>query len=382
MIRPGEPTILVYGHPVSDAEGTDAYFGDLMKRLPRLKRILHTDCPPARAKDLGAGLHGWGSPFFALGLVFCRWRPGRKHTAGEYRWLIRRAASFENGGGSPAMNRWQSHCQERWLAQAKPSRVAWPWENHGWERNFCRAARKHGVQTIGYQHTVIGPHQFNYSTATNPDGLLSVPDIIAADGPAYREQLLDWGMPQERLVIGGAFRFRRFSEGLFDVDGPVFVPLSAIPEAATAQLDVARALARLGKPILVRPHPMYHMDVVPENNLLHADKQLAEQSGLSAVLYSTGTSGLEAVLMGIPAYRLMLEDRIAIDVLPSSIPTSAVTPGTAIKALHGAQSTPVRVGWDNILSEPDIGLWKSLLFGDMDAIIETPSEKKKTKQAS
>ncbi len=377
----GEPAILVYGHPASDADGNDAYFGDLMNRLPELKRLLHTDCPAGRAKELSAGkhtasLHAWGSLIFALGLVFCRWRPGREQMSGQYGWLIRRAQALENGGGGPAMNCWQKHCQDRWLAQAMPSRVAWPWENHGWERNLCRAARLRGVATIGYQHTVIGPHQFNYATATNPDGLQSVPDIVAADGPVYLDQLRTWGVPEERLVIGGAFRFRRFPNGLFDADGPVFVPLSAIPEAARAQLDAARAIARQGKRVLVKPHPMYRMDFATEDNLGRGDAPLAEQSGLSAVLYTTGTSGLEAVLMGIPGYRLMLDDRIAIDVLPESITVAAVTPDTAAKAVLGAQSLPPRVLWDDILSDPDIGLWKSLLFGDIDAVIETSSENK------
>ncbi|MDA1090651.1 MAG: hypothetical protein O3A85_10110 [Proteobacteria bacterium] len=385
MVAPGDSMILVYGHPDSNVDGNDAYFGDLMKRLPGLKRMLHTDCPAGRATELGTSLHAWGSPLFALGAVFCQWLPSRKQTSGEYGWLIRRAASLENGGGGPAMNRWQAHCQDRWLALAKPSRVAWPWENHGWERNLCRTAGALGVKTIGYQHTVIGPHQFNYATATNPDGLQSIPDIVAADGPAYREQMREWGVPQERLGVGGAFRFRRFADNIFDADGPVFVPLSAIPEAAAAQLNAARIIARQGRPILVKPHPMYGINVVPEANLNLADAPLAEQSRLSAVLYTTGTSGLEAALMGIPAYRLMLEDRIAIDVLPPSIPSYAVTPDTAADAVLRPQSPPARVAWDDILRDPDIDLWKSWLFGDIDAINETPpkdNQNKKTKQAS
>jgi hypothetical protein len=377
MVVQGDSVILVYGHPASDASGNDAYFGDLMNRFPVLKRLLHTDCPAGQSNNLGVSLHAWGNPLFALGAVFCRWQPDRDQMSGEYGWLIRRAVSYENGGGGPAMNRWQMHCQDRWLAQAKPSRVAWPWENHGWERNLCRTARLLGVKTIGYQHTVIGPHHFNYATATNPDGLQSIPDIIVADGPAYRDEMKAWGMEEERLVIGGAFRFRRFGEGLFDANGPVFVPLSAIPEAAHVQLATARAIARQGKQVLVKQHPMYRLDFATEDKLQRSDTPLAEQSGLSAVLYTTGTSGLEAVLMGIPGYRLMLNDRIAIDVLPGSLTAAAVTPETAAEAVLGAQSPPPPVAWDEILSDPDIGLWKKLLFGDIDASAPVPKETEK-----
>ena len=72
----------------------------------------------------------------------------------------------------------------------------------------------------------------------------------------------------------------------------------------------------------------------------------------------------------------MLDDRIAIDVLPATITVSTVTTEGAAKAILGAQSPSARVTWDDILCDPDIGLWKTLLFGDIDAVIETSSENK------
>ena len=369
----GDSVILVYGHPASDARGNDAYFGDLMARFPALKRLLHTDCGVARARALAAdgrtaSLHAWGSPLFALTLVGVRWRLGRAHLAGPLGWLVRRAAASENGGGGPAMNRWQDHCQARWLAAARPTRVAWPWENHGWERNLCRAARRRGVALIGYQHTVIGPHQFNYSTAGNPDGLSSIPDVVVADGPAYGAEMRALGVPAERLAIGGAFRFRRFRDGLFDAAGPLFVPLSPVVRAARAQLAVAGAVAGRGRKVLVRQHPMYPVPFSKQPNLLASDAALVDQTGLSAVLYTTGTSGLEAVLMGIPAFRMMLEDRISIDVLPAGVTATAVTEENAVKTILAHTGPGRRVPWDDILSDPDIAVWKSLLFDDIEHV--------------
>ena len=382
-MRRGDSVILVYGHPASDARGNDAYFGDLMARFPALKRLLHTDCGVARARALAAdgrtaSLHAWGSPLFALTLIGERWRPGRAHLAGPLGWLVRRAAASENGGGGPAMNRWQAHCQARWLAAARPARVAWPWENHGWERNLCRAARQHGVKLIGYQHTVIGPHHFNYSTATNPDGLSSIPDFVVANGPVYLAEMRVLGVPAERLMTGGAVRFRRFRDDLFDAAGPLFVPLSPVVWAARAQFAVAAAVARRGWKVLVRQHPMYPMPFSEQPNLAHGDAPLADQSGLSAVLYATGTSGLEAVLMGIPAFRLMLDDRISIDVLPAGIAVTAVTEENAAETILAHAGPGRRVPWDDILSDPDIGVWKSLLFDD----IEPAGIPKAAKQAS
>lgn len=367
----GDYVLLVYGHPRSNAEGFDDYFGDLMKSIPGLKRLLHTDCSPRRARELAAdgktaSLHGWGNPFFALGLTAIRWRPERTHTHGAYGWLVRRAAAKENGGGGPAMNRWQHHCQQRWLQAVKPSRVAWPWENHGWERMFCRAARRLGVPTAGYQHTVIGPYQLNYSTATNHDGLDSIPDLVVSNGPAYRNELEAWGIPAARLVIGGALRFKPFARSIYDAQGPVFVPLSAIPTAARRQVEAARAVARTGRRVLIKEHPMYPLDFEEAPNLSRTDVPLQEQTGLSAVLYSTGTSALEALLAGLPAYRLMLEDRIAIDILPAEVEAQDVTIRTVSRIMQ-TPAKPERLAWERVLAHPDMDLWRRLLANDMHA---------------
>ena len=77
----------------------------------------------------------------------------------------------------------------------------WPWENHPWERELCRYAKKYGIKTIGYQHAVIGPQQFNPGPASNPDGFTSIPDRIICSGPAYYKQLIRWGIPAAFLCI-------------------------------------------------------------------------------------------------------------------------------------------------------------------------------------
>jgi hypothetical protein len=371
-----DPTILVYGHPRSDTAGRDAYFGSAMKHFSELKRLLHTDCPPARALELiadgrTASLHAWGSPLRALFLVGTAWRPSKKHITGPYGWLIRRAAARENGGGGPAMNRWQLHCQKRWLAAVRPSRLIWPWENHAWERDLCRQAQKLGVSTVGYQHTVIGPHQINYSPSTNPDGLNSIPDIVASNGPAYRDELQAWGIPDERLKIAGAWRFERPKDGqqacLYDPDSPVFVPLSAVAEVGRQQLSAARIIAETGRKVLVKTHPMYPLVFETTANLSQTDVPLAEQGGLSAVLYSTGTSGLEALLAGLPTFRLMLEDRIAIDILPKGLRSENVTLDDVAKAvLRKIKHTPKAADWDAVLAPVDMDLWRQWLSSDKD----------------
>ena len=378
MHRPGASVILVYGHPSSDERGFDTYFGPLMVEIPTVQRLLHTDCPPSRTRELAAdgrtaSLHAWGNPLSTLRLPAERWTPRPGLQQGPYGWLIRRAAVRENGGGGPAMNRWQIHCQGRWLSAIKPRAVAWPWENHAWERAFCRQARANDVRTIGYQHTVIGRHQINYAVHSNPDGLMSIPDEVVADGPAYRDEMAAWGIPAERMRIGGAFRFDPAVRDIYDPVGPVFVPLSPIPAIAALQVEAARTIAASGRQVLVKDHPMYPFAFAETDKLNRAEAPLARQTGLSAVVYATGTSGLEALLAGVPALRLLAEDQLSIDVLPLSMSAIGVELDSLLPALADARR-PRPVAWADILSAVDWGLWRELL-GDAKHVYDETARK-------
>ncbi len=362
----GDPVILVYGHPRSTAEGLDAYFGSLMAEIPALRRLLHTDCPPARARQLAADgrtavLHAWGRPWPSPALLWARWRPRHQDLDGPLGWLVRRAAAIEGSGGAAVMNAWQRKCHDAWLADVRPRVVAWPWENHGWERDFCRVARRRGVRTVGYQHTVIGPHQLNYAPVTNFDGLDSLPDLIVCDGAAYRDQLLDWGVPADRMVVGGSLRIGRVEADLYDPDGPVFVALSARRSIARQQVAAVDKAAARGFRFLVKAHPMYPLTLTESNHVRRTDRILPEHEALSAVVYSTGTSGLEGLLAGLPTFRLLPEDEIAVDVLP---PFAAAVPVTAddLADALAADQQPSRLDWDSVLSPPDGAFWRDL-FG-------------------
>jgi hypothetical protein len=366
VFKVGDSVILVYGHPRSTAEGHDEYFGSMMKELQGLKRLLHTDCGPVRARALAAdgrtaSLHAWGNPLWTAGLLFKGWQPQLEHRLGPFGWLVRRAAEMEKSGGAHAMNAWQRRCQEAWLAQVSPAVVAWPWENHGWERAFCRDARRLGVATLGYQHTVIGPHQLNYSPATNVDGEESLPDTILCNGPAYRDQLLDWGIPADRLGIGGSLRIQRIEGIAHDTKAPVFVALSAKRGIARQQMRaIEAATEEKGVDFLVKEHPMYPMNFRESNRIRRTRDALEAQPSLSAVFFSTGTLGLEALLAGLPVFRLLPEDDIAIDIMPAMASAVPVTGDELAKALSRV-SRPPALSWEDVLSPVDWPLWRKWL---------------------
>jgi hypothetical protein len=343
-VPPDAPVLLVYGHPASRPDGFDAYFGELMGGMPELHRVLHTDCPPARANALGAGLHGWGSVLYAATLPFRHWRP--RH--GD--WLVRRAAAREGGTGTPAMLAWQRHCQQRFLDRVRPRVVAWPWENHAWERDLVRTARCLGVRTLGCQHATIGTLELNYA-----DGDF-LPDAIACSGPAGRDRLAGWGLPAERLWLGGAWRFPPMPRLAHDPDGPVFL---ALPVQRPVAAQMLAAAAASGRRFLVREHPMTPVGFAQSPRLSRSPGPLAEAGVLSAVVFAATSVGLEAALGGLPVVRFLPDGVLANDVLPPGLAVAATDAAGLAEALERAQ--PIACDAATVFTTVDPAAWRERL---------------------
>jgi len=368
------PAILVYAHPESDASGADAYFGSLLQSLENLFRVLHTDCPHARARTLSChertvSLHAWGNPVFAIfALPFARWKPKlREKEVQEFYWILRRAAALENGGGGPAMKRWQIYCQSRWLEKCRPRAVAWPWENFAWERQLAEKAHSLQTGTIGYQHTVIGPHQFNYSVKCNPDQR-TVPDMVAANGPAYRNELIEWGLAPEKVVDAGSIRIAPLeTRPVLRSNAPIFIALSANTKIAAQQVAVAERISEKNRRVIVKQHPMYPVAFRETNWLSRTETRIADQEALACVIYSTGASGLDALLAGIPAIRLRFENFISIDALPSRL-EGLVSDRHEITTLIEETLPPVNVNWSDLFSRVDFAFWARQLKTSADSV--------------
>lgn len=365
-LRPRSPAMIVYGHPESRADGSDAYFGSLMKDMPGLIRMIHTDCDIARGEELSARddtacLHGWGSRRDALAGLFGRWRPTAEEASGAFGWLIRRAAALENSRAGMAGAKWQVACQQRWLNAAIPPAVVWPWENHPWERQLVRATRSLKTRTIGYQHTVIGRHIYNYAARCNPDGTESLPDTVLCNGPAYGAQLVDWGLPRDRLDVGGAFRLTPPADLAYDPTGPVFVALSADAPISAEMIAAVDRLGAAGRKVLVKDHPMYPFDVEAWPNVTRTETPLPQQKAVSAAIYSTGAVGLEALMAGLPTIRFLPEARVAIDILPQGTRATPADADTLNDVLDGL-APPDALNRENVVAPVDLTVWRRYLL--------------------
>jgi hypothetical protein len=365
-IQQKRPALMVYGHPSSTKEGSDGYFGDLMMQTRDLVRVLHVDCSSMRAEELSGdgrtlSLHAWGRLLFAVTLPARKWRPTLSGKLRDYRWLVRRAAVREGGSGQAAMIAWQLHCQTRWLQATDPSVVSWPWENHSWERCFVRSARQNKIATVGYQHSVIGPQMLNYSPASNVDGLESVPDKVLCTGPATYRKLAEWGVPEQRMSVGGAFRVPESSDVVFRADAPVFV---ALPFDARVAAEMVAAILRLSdRQFLVKAHPMTPYEFQPTPNVELTTKPLTDQKEVSAVFYAATTVGLEAAVFGLPTLRFRPSDRVALDIMPAGISVPATDGDGLAEALANLTRTDL-VAREDVFTKVDVGLWQQALTGD------------------
>lgn len=362
----GGTFVLVYGHPASRADGHDAYFGRLLIEESGVSRLLHTDCGPSRARELGrhgrtASLHAWGNLWLACRAAMACWRPSRSDRTGPYGWLVRQAADHEAGGGSAAMTAWQNFCQERWLRVVRPRVVTWPWENHPWERTFIRRARDLGTRTVGYQHTVVGRHRYNESPGPLPNGVAGLPDRIICNGVAGASDLRLLGVPTAHLAIGGAFRFQPGTSLPYASDGAVFVALPTKIPACTELIAAARRAACHGFRFIVKSHPMYPFAFEPSPAVQPTSRSMLEyREGLRAVVSLESAVGLEAALAGIPFVRFMTSGFPAIDILPSDTPHVTADADTLIGVL--SRLTPLApLPWSRVFTPVDKGLWRSEL---------------------
>lgn len=350
----GGAWLLSYAHPSSTAQ-SDAYFGNLLAEFPRLRRICHVD----GKGDLS--LSDWGSPLAALSLLWARWRPDLSDQTGRWGWLIRRAAAQEGGTAQGAAIAWQIACQRAWLRDIAPHAVAWPWENHGWERDLCRASRAAGARSIGYQHSTIGRTELNQHSGSNPDGVQSLPDVIACAGRLFRDELVARGVPAERCVIGGALRYAAATKVRHDTAAPLFAALPADRAIAIQVLAAGRAAAHaLDHRLLVRPHPVYDIPVPEDDLVSRAAQGLAAQPAVATVIYAATTVGLEAVLTGLPTIRFIPHGCVALDILPNNIVVPATDAEGLAEAIRNAVPPPP-LRRDDVFAPVNLDVWRAAL---------------------
>jgi hypothetical protein len=111
---------------------------------------------------------------------------------------------------------------------------------------------------------------------------------------------------------------------------------------------------------LIKIHPLYPKKIKESENIEITHYTIPEQSGISAVFYGTGMSGLEGLLAGVPTFRLRPEDRIAVNVLPEGVEAIPVSKEELGVALDNAVK-PIPLDWEKIYAPIAMDVWKNEL---------------------
>lgn len=205
-------------------EGEDFYYGDLQRKLQAkgTRMLLLYSYPRGRAWEKPSVKPQPGNrelhelsllPLSApLKLVFWQWRTSLRlgRIAQESQGLealvaeqaMRDCVSYRHllAGLSYWVFRKAS---EIW----KPKAVLALYEGHAWEQLAWTAAKEvdPSCKTIGYQHTILLPHQLSLLRPSQGEFAGAKPDIVLCLGPRT-ERMLKPGHPGSRLIPFGTFR--------------------------------------------------------------------------------------------------------------------------------------------------------------------------------
>lgn len=320
-----EHAILVYGHTLSGADGYDGYFGNMLAQINNLIRIVHTDGALATharlcTHDRTVSLHAWGSVFFAFSLPFKAWKVFSHKRMEPYKWLISRAVALEGSSGQGAMFAWQAHCQANLVQEKSPKAIAWPWENHVWERHFVTQLRANGTKSIGFMHVPFGRHHWGISPISNPEGLENCPDALACTGTKVRSKLVDLGYPERIITVTGVLRNVNFTSLKYDPAGPVLFALPSLPSITSQMERVAQQFTKRGVSVIVRAHPMAARSYRKLPVELYYDGPLAELEPISCMIFAISSVALEGLATGIPVIRFRPSGIVApIPILPDDL---------------------------------------------------------------
>jgi hypothetical protein len=205
-------------------------------------------------------------------------------------------------------------------------------ENYSWEKAFIHGLRASfpSMRIHGYLHTTPSKYFLMHLLPESSPDFTYLPDLIITNGPRTSEFLLAGNYPRERVITGGALRYVSLTErasgyppGDGEVPRTILVALPIDLDESVEILDkVSEALARSpGLVVSCKPHPFLALDrlfraVDPEvfqRILLTQDPLDSLLAGTGVLVYSTSSSCMDALAMGVPVLKIVSERRLDID---------------------------------------------------------------------
>ncbi len=213
--------------------------------------------------------------------------------------------------------------------------IVYVFENQPWEKMLCIACSDNGVKSIGYQHSSIWRLYLSQFAGKGEADIMPLPDKILTAGDRFAQLYKEGGIPKERVMVGGAWRYRHCQEETGNI-------ITAIGKEArlpiiliTLPIDIFIARSMLENIVKVnekmnlvshatlwiKPHPGYtksDTSVVqsPSAAFPIMDKPFSELlSEVDIVVSAASTAGLEAFQCGKRVIAYIPENLLAADPL-------------------------------------------------------------------
>lgn len=211
-------------------------------------------------------------------------------------------------------------------------------ENHIWEKMFCRAFRCYSPETtlVGYAHAIVNTMYTCYSVSGYEKHLLPLPDIIAVNGIRAKNVLEHSGFIGKKIEIIGALRYQSLEKKKISKkeykEKTVLVALSAgINDSLELTHKVLSALGdHEGIIVDLKFHPTLPFSIIskyirsiPGNVRIREDPIEKLLLNSDVLIYAESTVCVEALAMGVPVVNVRSDHRIdmnifeGIDVVPS-----------------------------------------------------------------
>jgi hypothetical protein len=211
----------------------------------------------------------------------------------------------------------------------------YPFENQTWEKSYSLAIRKlyPEAKMVAFQHAATSIMSLNYFFSSSESKIIPLPDKIITSGRYNEKKFIESGYDSNKVFSGGAIRFAsllekpkiRLEKTAISEKFTVLVTTSISPIEATELFWKAlKAFGGCNKyNVIIKCHPVmpYHKfakdlgnEKLPENFEISSRPipELLRESNV--LLYTSSTTCIEAIALGVPV--IHLESDFVIDIDP------------------------------------------------------------------
>lgn len=210
-------------------------------------------------------------------------------------------------------------------------------ENHTWERLYLLAFCEFFPEAnlVGYQHSTTCNNELFYSVSQYDREVMPFPDVVITNGKHFRQLLLDSGYEPQKLISGGAIRYKYITDLIKqptlqiennEVAGKKFKILVAGSVFKNESIELLRCILNTFESsdmyeIILKFHPLMPYQEIanavnvkthlPEHFVISSQPVSVLLKECDVLLYKTTTICVEALATGV--YPIHIESNYSIN---------------------------------------------------------------------